>query len=246
MDPNLDVIRDHIAAKIRISPEYKADPRLCEYLIKCLAVTQPGDIPTHFICLCSLQDSRGGISFACGGSSLEGFEESYVGCCTVKVLHTVTQPIFSNIKYGEHITNVSGSNVRDRCPTVGIKFERCPPATPGEIQTQITILDMYAEGINLLTNKRLAVVTLAGNGSNVVEILNQLNPAYSDCCTSTTHAQNLATKISTFTANNQRLKVTQVVKNISDHLLSRCLYTTILKAAIDDEYLFYVNECHEA
>ena len=85
-DPHLDEIRDDIVVKLRNSDGYKAEARLIEYFIKCLAVTQPGDNPTHFVCLCPLQASRGGISCMGGGSTLEGFEESYQDCCTIKVL----------------------------------------------------------------------------------------------------------------------------------------------------------------
>ena len=155
------------------------------------------------------------------GSTLKGFEELYHDCCTIKVLYSVTQPISSYIQYRDHISNASCSNVRDQCPTISTKFERCPPATLREIHTQITILNLYAEGVKLLTGVPLAIVTLAGKGSRVAEILKELNPDYSDVCTSTTHAQNLAVRINGFSANVQRKYVTNVVEDISNHLRSR-------------------------
>jgi hypothetical protein len=87
----------------------------------------------------------------------------------------------------------------------------------------------------------LAIVTLAGKGSQVAEILNELNPNYSDICTSTTHAQNLAVRISGFSANKQRKYVTKVVEDISNHLRSRCPILSIIEWAYNDAYLSYVS-----
>jgi hypothetical protein len=52
-DPHLDEIREDIVTKLRNSHVYKADARLIEYFIKCLAVTQPGDNP-RISCVCAL------------------------------------------------------------------------------------------------------------------------------------------------------------------------------------------------
>jgi hypothetical protein len=87
----------------------------------------------------------------------------------------------------------------------------------------------------------LAIVTLAGKGSRVADILNELNPDYSDVCTSTTHAQNLAVRINGFSANDQRKYVTKVVEDISNHLRSRCPILSIIEYAYSDAYLAYVS-----
>ncbi len=74
----LTEIRDEIAAEMRSQPCYHRDSWLCEYLIKALAITQPGDGPAFAILTCPLKDSRGGHSMGCGGHSLPGHARSAI------------------------------------------------------------------------------------------------------------------------------------------------------------------------
>jgi hypothetical protein len=127
-DPKLTKIRDEIAAEMRSLPCYHRSPFLCEYLIKSLAVTQPDDRPVHFILKCPLQDSRGGHSLGCGGHSLPGHEHEICDCCSVRNLITLNKAIFSNIGYGDPITNFSMSNFRSRSQPLMTLFSVVLPA----------------------------------------------------------------------------------------------------------------------
>jgi len=183
-----------------------------------LAVTQPDDRPVHFILKCPLLDSRGGHSLGCGGHSLPGHEHEICDCCSVRNLTTLNRPVFSHIRYGNPITNFSGSNFWSRCPTPGDAFQRCPPCTPEEATDQASQLNLYAKGINQISGFRLTVATLAGSRSNVKRILKKLDKNYIDYCSATTHVQNLSTPIGGFQPEYQRLMMMKALVKISYHV----------------------------
>jgi hypothetical protein len=242
-NPKLTKIRDEIAAEMRSLSCYHRSLFLCEYFIKSLAVTQPDNRPAHFILKCPLQGSRGGHSLGCGGHSQPGHEHEICDCCSVRNLITLNKAIFSNIGYGDPITNFSVSNIRSRCPTLDDAFQRCPPCTRGEATDQASQLNLYAKGIRRISGFRLTVAALSGSRSNVELIFEQLNTKYIDYCSATTHVQNLSTPIRGFQPEQQRKMVMKSLEAISYHVLPHCATDTytLLEASLDDKSLIFVS-----
>jgi hypothetical protein len=144
--------------------------------------------------------------------------------------------------YGKVITNMSQSNLRPVCPIVGEEFQRCPSGTDEEISSLLPIHNLFGKYFKQVTGNKLYVISLAGNPSNVGDLLNKLDTNIVRVCHATTHAQNLHAKISFFTTSFQRKNVTRVVRAISTFLEPLCdPSTTIIQGALNDGYLCYVS-----
>ncbi len=102
-----------------------------------------------------------------------------------------------------------------------------------------TILNIYVKGVKLITDCPLKLYTLAGSASNVHLIWNRLDEDNILVCKSTTHVQNLSTRIRGFSLEDQRRMVMEVLDKITAHL-----NMDLTNAADNDPRLpFASNEC---